>query len=192
MEHVKELQALRAKIVEWARARNIIQGATTHAQFLKLVEEYRELHEGLSHSMPEIIEDGIGDVFVVYTILAEQLDVSEKFAEIVTDAILEPVINEYDTLHILGELAHALARQDALAALAAMHYGVQALNQYALEAVYERTTLASCVSRAYEEIKDRKGIMFGGVFVKESDPRYPDMLKRYNDTQAILDMETTR
>ena len=29
-----------------------------------------------------------------------------------------------------------------------------------------------CAEYAYNEIKDRKGVMYNGVFIKETDPRY--------------------
>lgn len=34
------------------------------------------------------------------------------------------------------------------------------------------TTLKLCLEIAYDQIKDRKGIIHNGVFVKESDPLY--------------------
>lgn len=34
------------------------------------------------------------------------------------------------------------------------------------------TTLKHCLALAYNQIKDRKGIIHNGVFVKESDPLY--------------------
>ena len=37
-------------------------------------------------------------------------------------------------------------------------------------------TLEECVKIAYNDIKDRKGVMFNGVFIKESDPAYQDAL----------------
>jgi hypothetical protein len=31
-----------------------------------------------------------------------------------------------------------------------------------------------CLAGSYEEIKDRKGVMYNGMFIKESDPAYND------------------
>ena len=42
------------------------------------------------------------------------------------------------------------------------------------------TTLEHCLSRAYDSIKDRKGIMFNGVFVKETDENYERILNHLN------------
>ncbi len=39
-------------------------------------------------------------------------------------------------------------------------------------------SLQECLEAAYEEIKDRKGVMFQGVFVKESDPEYKRIMEK--------------
>lgn len=36
-------------------------------------------------------------------------------------------------------------------------------------------TIEECLFHAYDQIKNRKGIMIDGVFVKESDPRYAEL-----------------
>jgi NTP pyrophosphatase (non-canonical NTP hydrolase) len=41
-------------------------------------------------------------------------------------------------------------------------------------------SLTECLEAAYEEIKDRKGIMWQGVFVKETDPEYQKILEKLN------------
>jgi NTP pyrophosphatase (non-canonical NTP hydrolase) len=92
-------------IRQWAADRNLIEGATPQAQFVKLMEETGELASGIAKSRIDEIKDGIGDSVVVLTILAAQ-------------------------------------------------YGV---------------TIEECVALAYDEIKDRKGRMINGCFVKEAD-----------------------
>lgn len=92
------------KILEWAKNKNLDK-ADCKAQMLKLVEESGELAEGIAKDRPEQIKDSLGDVFVVLTILAEQLNFN----------------------------------------------------------------LTDCVEYAYNQIKDRKGKMINGVFVKEED-----------------------
>ena len=37
-------------------------------------------------------------------------------------------------------------------------------------------TLEECVQIAYDDIKDRKGLMHGGLFIKESDPAYSSII----------------
>lgn len=37
-------------------------------------------------------------------------------------------------------------------------------------------TLEECLSAAYDSIKDRRGIMYNGVFIKDTDPNYQRVL----------------
>lgn len=95
---------LTARIEEWATARNL-HTADPAKQMLKLGEEFGELCQGMAKNKPDQIEDSIGDMYVVMTILSMQLGLD----------------------------------------------------------------IEDCVFKAYQEIKDRKGKMINGVFVKESD-----------------------
>lgn len=95
---------LTARIEEWARERGL-DVADPAKQILKLGEEFGELCQGMAKNKPEQVEDSIGDMYVVMTILSLQLGLD----------------------------------------------------------------IDDCVMKAYSEIKDRKGKMINGVFVKESD-----------------------
>lgn len=88
-------------IVEWAEARNLINGATPQAQMLKLLEEVGELAADIARGRD--VRDSIGDCVVVLTILSAQFD----------------------------------------------------------------TAIESCARLAYQEIKNRKGKMVDGIFVRE-------------------------
>lgn len=89
----------------WAHDRNLIDGSTVQAQFVKLIEEIGELAEAIAKGKQEQFEDSIGDAFVVLTILAAQRGVE----------------------------------------------------------------IEQCIANAWVEIKDRKGKMVDGVFVKQED-----------------------
>ena len=58
--------------LEWAEARNLIQGSDSFRQLAKLMEETGELAGGIAKQRPEVIADSIGDCVVVLTILAAQ------------------------------------------------------------------------------------------------------------------------
>ena len=92
------------KIRTWSIDRNLHTADPTK-QALKLGEEFGELFEGLAKDNADLTKDAIGDMYVVLTILSQQLGF----------------------------------------------------------------TIEECIEIAYEEIKDRKGRMVDGVFVKESD-----------------------
>ena len=98
------MTALTELIEEWATDRNL-HTADPAKQMLKLGEEFGELCQGMAKNKPNQIEDSIGDMYVVMTILSIQLGLD----------------------------------------------------------------IDDCVLGAYNEIKDRRGKMVNGVFVKESD-----------------------
>ncbi|MBN6886225.1 NTP pyrophosphatase (non-canonical NTP hydrolase) [Cytobacillus horneckiae] len=104
MKFTLEIDDLTFKIEKWARDKNL-QQADPSKQTLKLGEEFGELCEGLAKGRKDQVKDSIGDMYVVLTILAMQLNLN----------------------------------------------------------------IEDCISAAYEEIKDRKGKMVNGVFVKEAD-----------------------
>jgi NTP pyrophosphatase (non-canonical NTP hydrolase) len=99
----KYLRVTISQVVDWARDRNLIEGATSKDQFHKLIQECGELSDNLCKGKSVI--DDIGDVMVVLIIIAEQQGLS----------------------------------------------------------------IQECLGHAYNDIKDRKGRMVDGVFVKEAD-----------------------
>lgn len=91
-------------IRQWSIDRNL-HTADPNKQALKLGEEFGELFEGLAKGNEDLTKDALGDMYVVMTIMAQQLGF----------------------------------------------------------------TIEECIEIAYAEIKDRRGRMVDGVFVKESD-----------------------
>jgi NTP pyrophosphatase (non-canonical NTP hydrolase) len=69
-----------------------------------------------------------------------------------------------------GELADALLKNDA----AEIKDGIgDAMVVLIIIAAQSGTNVHECLSIAYNEIKDRNGILYNGTFIKDSDPRYP-------------------
>lgn len=71
------LDGLRINIKEWATERKLDE-AQTEKQMLKLIEEVGELAQGLAKATLDQVIDSIGDVYVVLTILAMQMDLDIK------------------------------------------------------------------------------------------------------------------
>ena len=92
-------------IREWAEARNLVAGSDPKSQYAKLIEEAGELAAAIARGKRPEAKDAIGDMVVVLTILASQLDME----------------------------------------------------------------IEDCIASAWDEIRDRKGRMVDGVFVKEAD-----------------------
>lgn len=98
------LQTKTDLIRQWSIDRNL-HTADPNKQALKLGEEFGELFEGLAKGNLALTKDAIGDMYVVLTVMSQQLGF----------------------------------------------------------------TIEECIDVAYDEIKDRRGRMIDGVFVKESD-----------------------
>jgi NTP pyrophosphatase (non-canonical NTP hydrolase) len=97
------MQKLIDATAQWHRDRNLIDGSTDQAQFVKLMEEAGELAHSIGKKKDP--KDDIGDMLVVLVNIAER----------------------------------------------------------------NGLTLTTCLAHAYDEIKDRKGKLVDGIFVKESD-----------------------
>jgi len=100
---INDLTDLVNSVQNWHHARNLIQGSTDSAQFVKLIEETGELAGNIARGKD--IRDDIGDIMVVLINIATR----------------------------------------------------------------NNHTLQECLSVAYDDIKDRKGQMVNGVFIKEED-----------------------
>lgn len=66
----------------------------------------------------------------------------------------------------VGELAAGLARKDSVKVMDGIGDAVVVLTILAEQMGF---TIEACIEMAWDEIKDRKGRMIDGVFVKEAD-----------------------
>lgn len=172
------LQQLIKNIEQWAEDRNLIEGSTPQKQFIKLMEEFGELCSGVAKNKPDVIKDSIGDCFVVMVILAKQNHIDsvlEKISDLdsfqpvfelgVEEIIAETVVS----LGMLGMLASELMGQNLeMPTKVDAIFGCPCLSLKLISRKYN-LMLTDCVQAAWDEIKDRKGRMIDGVFVKEGD-----------------------
>ncbi|MFC0969588.1 MazG-like family protein [Pasteurella multocida] len=155
----EKITELVQKVEQWAEDRNLIKGSTPQKQTIKLMEEFGKLCSGISKNKLDVIKDSIGGCFVVLIILNKQVG----FIRQIDFGWVTQVINPEDQLNsTLLDLAH-LAN---VVTFGFINSFVWKLNGYAH--YYGLTTL-ECLSYAYDQIKDRKGRMIDGIFVKEED-----------------------
>lgn len=158
------MEELIKKIENWAEERNLIKGSTPQKQFIKLMEEFGELCSGVAKNKPDLIKDSIGNCFVVTMILKCQFKTNLLFRH-------ETINNNSDISLILARIARDaafiprsdLSKQEKLEIVCGI---VRHLMQIS---ILLDINFESCVQAAWEEIKDRKGRMIDGVFVKEGD-----------------------
>ncbi len=180
------------KVISWAEKRNIIKGCEPIDQYIKLVEEFGELGQALAdgykigHNNKSdehlLFKDSIGDCMVVAIILKEQLhhkvsihwsedwyhkyDVaySKKYEN---NAVISVKNSEFSiqlVLALIGQIGKSLKKGNYTNAL------------YKLDALFDTLLVLENSSsnryslpHAYNEIKNREGIMINGTFIKSDD-----------------------
>jgi NTP pyrophosphatase (non-canonical NTP hydrolase) len=70
MTNTPTLDQLEALVLEWGKAKGILEHATPESQFRKTLEEVQEIADGLEFGIDEEILDGIGDTGVTLILLA--------------------------------------------------------------------------------------------------------------------------
>jgi NTP pyrophosphatase (non-canonical NTP hydrolase) len=167
------MNELIAKIEQWAEDRNIIKGSKPIDQAMKLFSEFGELADNVGKGRD--CRDDIGDVFVVLTIIAKQF--KNTIAGVATNVVSEPHCFNKNVKVSVAELGMTITsmmhenNSDPL--MFNIENALCNLNDICMVNDY---TLQECVQIAYNDIKDRKGVMYNGVFIKESDPAYQDAL----------------
>ena len=166
---MSDLTQLIKNIENWAEARNLIEGSTPKKQFIKLMEEFGELCSGVSKNKIDVVKDSIGDCFVVMVILAAQRkkDEMRSSAEITDQCRYFNVDIEnrlIEALSSLNRLSYELSSPENISALFGLFF-----IEIVEVARYFDLDIHDCVQAAWDEIKDRKGRMIDGVFVKEGD-----------------------
>ena len=152
------MQELIAKIEQWAEDRNIISGSKPIDQAMKLFSEFGELADNVGKGRD--CRDDIGDVFVVLTIMAKQIGLNFGDVKFTPVEIGE---SEKDTVITLCyALSEFTSDQDKETFKGCIAMIVALCIKLKLD-------LKECVQIAYNDIKDRKGIMQNGVFIKEGD-----------------------
>ena len=166
------IQELVPLIQEWAKEREIYEQLTPLDELLKTNEEVGELIKACYDNDKTAIQDAIGDVMVTminYCYFIE-LDAIEYIKQAVDLSVtgyytISYVMNAHNTLGRLISLyvwneGKEISKPSGLRVFSILHY----LNGIAH---LEGTTLEECLNIAYNEIKNRKGRIVNGKFIKE-------------------------
>lgn len=165
------MKELIEKIEQWGKDRGLDKKATLEGQMIKTAEEIAELIIGISKDKIDVIKDSIGDVYVTLTIgnlINRKFDMAK---------IYDSCKHKFDRIP-KGHISYDKTKQirllaDKIEATLRSGYEREILEgtQYLLLRLADTYGLdfVECVESAYEEIKDRKGRIIDGTFVKESD-----------------------
>lgn len=164
------MQDLIAKIEQWAEDRNIIKGSKPVDQAMKLFSEFGELADNVGKGRD--CRDDIGDVFVVLAIMCKQLNTpiritgAEYLAATLQSGNTKPKSIVASLSVFLGSFVSSAEDGESDSV------GIILASLINLSHYYSVCSLDECVQIAYNDIKDRTGIMHNGVFIKSTDPQY--------------------
>lgn len=159
-----KLQKLITKVQQWSIDRGLDK-ADSKKQMLKLYEEFGELASGLAKGNKEVVKDSIGDVVVVLIILAQQQGL-EKISDF---NIICNHLQESDLMPQASETIGLISLRVRRIKNEIEEPIVRLISYLRTIAKYENLKFEDCLSQAWNEIKDRKGKLIDGVWVKEED-----------------------
>lgn len=162
-----------AKVVQWANDRNLTAPENLKSQTMKLVSEFGEIGAAVANYNRDEEVDGLGDVMVVAIIIGQQIERpvgAWRFDHSVSSV---SYLYQVSAAH-LGLFVDAVAKGSSTNRLEAHLVGFLASIADLAEA--RGISLKAALSHAYNQIKDRKGVMRQGIFIKESDPRYREVM----------------
>lgn len=169
-----DLQQLIKNIEQWAEDRNLIKGSTPKKQFIKLMEEFGELCAGIARNDKDKIKDSIGDCAVVVIILTKQLNADNlnlitayKAADFSTENSEIICLRASGVLGNVSNYLMYMTSSESKSRLADIL--LRFIYYISKIALNFELNFENCLNSAYNEIKDRKGRMIDGVFVKEGD-----------------------
>lgn len=175
MQKFNELQQLHALVTQWGTDRNFFSanGATYAGQWVKLFEEAGELAMGIAKKKRDIIKDSIGDMLVVCIMLENIADRDNTLTNLLSYNLFDSIAAyaEHKPHTCLYFVSNELCwlSGDNTSTNYKGGYLKRLVDHLSSIAIQFGFTLAECLDFAYSEIKDRKGQMIDGVFIKQSD-----------------------
>lgn len=156
------MKELIEKVEAWSTERGL-NTADPSKQRLKLWEEFGELNAAIARNNRDGVIDAIGDMLVVMIIYKQQLGYSSNELFYPKQYIVD-FLSRLDDTSLIDYIGRGV--YDSRSYIASLGMVVENLTvlAYRLD-----TNLKECLQSAYDEIKDRRGKMINGVFVKESD-----------------------
>ena len=148
------------RVLQWAHDRNIIEGSEAMRQLLKTCTEAGEMVDAVRKVDIDEYVDSIGDQWVTIVIGMEIVGVSYQDALVSSREISSPASTD-DIMSSISLISDGMLKQDK-------YKLCQGYGEY-LQILRGLPDFVDGVVKAWNTIKDRKGKMVNGVFVKEQD-----------------------
>lgn len=147
------------KIYEWAKVRGILE-ASADAQLGRLIEEAGEVAKEIRTNNIDGIIDELGDMAVVAL---------NHYAIVNGKAINADIPDELKGYGAYVNDRHVLGLCDVLSNTRDGYHQNAILELAILSELLTNKPLSYCLEYAYNKIKDRRGMMVNGSYVKEAD-----------------------
>lgn len=174
---MENLEILIQNIEQWAIERNLIEGSTPQKQRRKITEEFGELNGGINIKDLNEIKDGIGDTFVAIVIQNKQLGLTQTWNSEMKELENKAQLNEFDNWDLgcsIDSFITSFGRftesfyQSGNPIILQMRLSTM-VEQLWFIAYFNDLNFTDCIQHTYNQIKDRKGRMIDGVWVKQED-----------------------
>lgn len=156
------MKELIEKIKQWGIDRGIDK-ADPLMQTTKTLEECIELQQAILKNDKEEIKDAIGDIFVTIVMLSLQdKDIELEF----------PVVYSKSGLFFISRslINQVTYMQCEITNHSSYNHYIKSMIEHLVNVSRScNLTLEECVQHAYNQIKDRKGKMINGLWVKEEE-----------------------
>lgn len=155
----------------WAETRGIKAESDAETQFIKGLSEFGEMAQHVGKNKLDMLKDDIGDLLVCLTnaFAQDNIAIESLFSEDTLDI-------EYYEDHSVKELVRAVLSELSYineVILEDSSLGSECLASFisilGALAKSQGWTLNDCMEAAWNDIKDRKGMMCNGTFIKEAD-----------------------
>lgn len=156
------MEELIKKVEQWSMERNL-HTADPSKQRLKLWEEFGELCAAVARSNRKGAIDAVGDMLVVIIIYKQQLGYGSNWLFYQRQDNVD-LFSKLDDTSLIDCIGRGIS--DSQSCIESLRMVVENLTVLAYRL---GTNLEECLQSAYDEIKDRRGKMINGVFIKESD-----------------------
>ena len=145
-----QLTELQPLILQWAKDKNLLIPENAPKQRLKLIEECGELASAILKNDVKLQKDAIGDIFVVLTILADQLGRKIEYR----GSSMSLIPNEEKILYLINDSVRWDSIDDSICYLSNLSLNL-------------KLDLTECANIAWNEIKNRTGNTINGTFIKD-------------------------
>ena len=164
------MDGLILKVITWAEESNMLRGSDIKTEVLKLTAEYGELITCLNQKGD--CRDGIGKCIIQMVIICRMRNINlndcVSNAESITDKRL---VNHRFVMmaatQYLGNLnKNILMHEDIKANMGYLFIYLATLAKISNYSMFD------CLEVAYNNLLEKKGIMFDGSFIEETDEKY--------------------